>query len=165
MTTRTFQQHAKGFGAATANINVRLDGQEIFSGPVLTENAPLPVLPDSVFVINNVAFTWEKSPGFSGQVALEISVSGSPLLLADTMANYFINEPEFENQYKYFYQSQIGDILTTEPFSDVQIDGISTNRPENSDFTGQWWWKIMPGSTFACTVNIARSIWPDPPTE
>jgi hypothetical protein len=165
MTTRTFQQHAKGFGAATANINVRLDGQEIFSGPVLTENTPLPVLPDSAFVINNVAFTWEKETTFSGTATLEISVSGSPIMLADTKANYATNAPEFEDQYTEFYQIQEGDISIAEPFSDIQIDGISVYRSENPELVGQWWWKIMPGSTFACTVNITRSIWPDPSTE
>jgi hypothetical protein len=163
MTTRTFRQHAQGFGAATTNITVTLNGQEIFSGPVATENAPLPVLPDPAVVIDNVIFTWENDTTFSGPATLEISVSGSPLLLADTVANYPTDAPEFSDQYLGFYSYQDSDVTVTDPFANEQIDGIPVARVEGSDLTGQWWWTIMPGSTFTATVNIAASL--PPPTE
>jgi len=165
MTTRTFRQHAQGFGAATTNITVKLDGQEIFSGPVVTENAPLPVLPNPAFSVANEAFTWEKDTAFSGTMALEISVSGSPLLLANTVANYPTDAPEFAGDFMGFYSYQDGETLISDPFSDEQIDGISVSRNEDPSLSGQWWWTIMPGSTFTCTVSVAPSLIPPPPTE
>jgi hypothetical protein len=163
MTTRTFKQHAKGFGAATTNITVVLDGQEIFSGPVATENAPLPALPDPSVVIDNVIFTWENDTTFSGQSILEISVSESPLLLADTVANYLTDAPEFADQYTGFYSYQDDEIMVTDPFINEQIDGIPVSRNDDPTLSGQWWWVIMPGSTFTCTVNISASLPPPPP--
>ena len=160
MTTRIFQQHARGYGAAPTNITVTLDGQEIFSGPILTENSPLPVLPDPDINITNEIFTWEKDSTFSGTMELAITVSGSPLLLADTLANYPTNSPEYADQFVGFYSYVDGGTEYSDPFTNEQIDGIPVSRIADPALSGQWWWKIMPGSVFTATININASVQP-----
>ena len=163
MSTRTFKQFAKAFGATPANIVVRLDGQEIFSGAVETENTPLPSLPDLSLAIDNLAFSWEKDTSFSGTAALEITVNGSPLLLANTQANYLVDDADHANVYNEFYYEEIDGVRYSDPFTDERIDGISVARVEDPALSGQWWWKIMPGSTFSAIVNIQASLPPPPP--
>jgi hypothetical protein len=163
MTVRTFKQHAQAFGAIPTNITVKLDGQEIFSGPLTTENSPLPTLPDLAFAIPNVAFSWEKDSSFSGTVALEISVEGSPMLIADTLANYRTDSPANADIFEPFYYEQVGENIYSDPFSDEQIDGIPVSRLSDQDLPGQWWWTVMPGSTFTTTVHIEASLPPTPP--
>jgi len=164
MTVRTFKQNAKAFGAIPSNIIVKLDGQQIFSGPVETENSPLPSLPDLQFQVTTTAFTWEKDTSFSGTADLEITVEGSPLLLADTLANYQIDAPDHADQFGIFYSETIDGNTYSDPFTDEQIDGVSVSRQDDPSLTGQWWWIIMPGSTFTSTVNInASSPPPTPP--
>lgn len=162
MTVRTFKQFAQGYGATPTSITVKLDGQEIFSGEIATENAPLPSLPDSSVQILNEIFTWEKDTTFTGTMALEISVQGSPLLLADSLANYHIDLPEYADKYLGYYSEVIDGVTYTDSFTNEQIDGISVSRSENPALSGQWWWTIMPGSTFTATVNILASL--PPPT-
>jgi hypothetical protein len=161
MTSRTFQQHGQAYGTQQTTINVVLDGVSIYSGPVNTVNAPLPSLPDPSYQVDNVLYSFERDTTFSGTAELSIEVNGSPLLLCQTLANYPVDQPGQADIFTKFYSYKEGEDMISDPFSNERIDSVAMSR--SHDPLGQWWWTIMPGSTFAATINIQPSAPPPPP--
>jgi hypothetical protein len=180
MTTRTFKQLGQGYGSVPTSIVVTLDGTEIFSGPISTLDQPLPTFPDSGNSYGIEIFSWTDEVTFAGSKSLSISVSGSPLLLTDTQANYILIPnpdysppdpknpttepvvPEFisggANVYGTFYFETIDTVTYSDPFTDEAIDGTAQSGPPDPSLPGQWYWKIPAGSTFTATVNIQPGV-------
>ena len=163
MSTRIFKQLGQAYGAIPATIVAKIDGVEVFSGEAPTLNQPLPSLPSDAPVVTNVLFSWTKDTGFSGSLNLEITVEGSPLLLTASVANYRIDKPENQDIFEAFYSYEINGVTYGDPFDNESIDGISVSRVDDPLLPGQWWWKIMPGSTFTAKVNVNASLPPPPP--
>jgi hypothetical protein len=173
MTTRTFKQYGQAYGSVPASITATIDGVQVFSGPVYTVDEPLPT--DSTLIVGSTLFNWTNTVDFAGTQSFSISVTGSPLRLTTTVANYryiFPYPPTFElpadsgnfvvpdadsliNDYAFFYIANIDGIQIEDPFTNVVIDGVPRQRgPNNADLPGQWQWIIPAGSTFTATLNI-----------
>jgi hypothetical protein len=157
MALRTLQQHGLGFGSVDTVITASINGAVYFNGPVTTVNEPFPPLPNSGYQVDNVLFDWTVPDDFEGTQQLEISVTGSPLLLAYTVAN----TPDTPDAFGLFYSVDINGVEYTDPFTNEAIDGVAQSGPYKPELAGQWWWKIPAGSTFTATVNI--SLPPPPP--
>lgn len=166
MSTRTFKQMGQGYGSLPATITAKIGDKIVFSGEVATVNQPLPVLPDLSFQMNNTLFSWTDNTEISGTTTMEITVEGSPVLLANTVANYYFDSPAYENEFTGFYSYVVDGVYYGDPLSNEMIDGIIVSRAEDPSLTGQWFWTILPGSTFTATVNIeaSRPLPSPPPT-
>jgi hypothetical protein len=156
MTVRLFRQHAQGYGSQPTNVTVKIDGVDIYSGSVSTINTPVPCLPDSDVKINNVAWGWDDTAEFAGTRELSISVSGSPLLLAETLANNpHAGNIQPEMEWLAFYCKDINGVKYFDPLSNQAIDGVAQRTAaQGVGNTGQQWWIIDAGSTFTATVNV-----------
>ena len=162
MTLRTFKQNALGFGSIPAQVVCQIDGQTVFSGSVTTLDQPMPSLPNSEFMIDNVAWTWQDDVEFSGMKSITVSVSGSPLILATTLADNPYSNVE---SYDAFYTSEIGNVLYTDPMTNETIDGIAQSNYPSPDLPGQWWWRIPAGSIFSATMHVTPPTPPGPSPE
>lgn len=176
MTTRTFKQYGQAYGGTTGSIVVTLDGVEIYSGTVPTTAGPVPALPDPAVTIGSVLFSWTNPDvAFNGSQSLSIAVSGSPLLITDTYADYaMIPNPDYNPDWQPgdplntkdafinggtsafgpVYYETISDVVYSDPFSNEAIDGVALSGPPDPSAAGQWWWVIPAGSTFTCTLNV-----------
>lgn len=157
MTIRTFRQHAQGFGTVPAQVVYQIDGTTIFSGSVATVDQPVPTMPNLQSPIDNVAWSWQNDVGFSGTKSISVSVSNSPILLADTQAN---NPYVDVNTYAPFYNVEIDGVTYSDPFTDAAINGVPQTMPYLKDLAGQWWWLVPAGSTFTATLNVDPIVLP-----
>jgi hypothetical protein len=101
---------------------------------------------------------------FAGTQSYSVAVTGSPLLLSWTAADYCVanNVSQFDT----FYAYEIGGVTVVDPFTNVAIDGVARTRgPNNSTLAGQWHWLIPAGSTFTATLNVNAGVEPTPPEE
>ena len=160
MTLRTFQQHALGFGIIPAQVIFQINGNTVFSGAVTTLDQPRPSLPNPEYSVDNVAWTWQDDAEFSGTKSITVSVSDSPLLLANTLAD---NPYSNVVNYSAFYTVEIGNVSYADPFTNETIDGIAQSGPYNPELSGQWWWHIPAGSTFSATMHVTGLTPTEPP--
>lgn len=158
MTLRTFQQHALAFGETPTQVVCQIDGNTVFSGSVTTLDEFMPALPDANYHVDNIAWDWEQDAEFTGSRSITITVTGSPLLLAQTFANYPLANSNAANTYGSFYAVQLGNATCTDPFTDVTINSQPKIRPDDPALEGQWWWRIPAGATFAATLNVQANI-------
>ena len=160
MTTRTFKQFGQAYGATPAVITATIGGTVVFSGEVATVDAPWPSLPN-VEITGTELYTWTNTVEFAGTQSFSLSVANSPLLLADTLADYIANNSA---QFGSFYSYQDSGTTISDPFSNVAIDGVIMQKsPEYSELLGQWYWQIPAGSTFTATLNISAGNVPTSP--
>lgn len=154
MTTKNIQQQGQAWGSTTASIVARIDGIEVYSGPVLTVDEPSPVMPG--YNIENTMFGWTVDADFNGTQIMTIAVSGEgPVWVADTLADHQFGQPADALLPMNFVQTIDGQQVP-DPLTEVMIDGASLVR--NSTYFGQWYWKVMPGQTFQATVNIIPGV-------
>ena len=161
MTLRTFKQFAQGFGTEPCEVTVQLDGNTIFSGSVATVDQPLPMLPNGSIDSTNLGWHWQHDVTFYGTKTLSVAVTGSSLILAETLANNpysYANAEVFYGQ----YSTVVDDVTYYDPFTDESIDGVPQAGPYRPDIPGQWWWHVPPGSTFTATLHVTAP--PVPPT-
>lgn len=178
MTTRTFKQLGQGFGIIPCTITAKIDGVTVYSGTVPTVNQPLPAGPAGVDDGYPDLFTWTNDVNFAGTQSMEITVTGSPLLLAAVNANYVpqvipvtgkIENPDpnwvptnYESSgpstYNVIFKESVGDKVYTDPTTNVVIDGIAKSVTRNPELTGQRHWLINPGSTFTCQLNVQAGL-------
>lgn len=157
MSIRTFKQLGEGYGPSEVSITAKIDDVVVYSGPIITLNEPLPVIPDPVFDINDTLYSWEADNNFSGQMMLEIEVNGGTLLLTDIWANQRIIG-DFDSYGPYYSYIEDGETIF-DPFEDEKIDGIS--QPKNrtlGNLYGQWWWIIHDGSVFTAKINVVPGV-------
>jgi hypothetical protein len=112
---------------------------------------PFPTLPNTEFVIDNTAWSWTNAAEFTGTQEITISVSGSDLLLANTLANNPAGNLEI---FGAFYTTEVEGIVSTDPFTNEAIDGVPQSGPYDATIPGQWWWTIPAGSTFTATMHV-----------
>jgi hypothetical protein len=158
--TRTFTQKGQAYGAVPCNITAKIDGVVVFSGEVPTINTPIPPLPNLDLDLGTPLFSWTKPIDFAGTCELEIAVSGSQLIITDTIADY-VNRKD-SSATGDFYQIEIDGVVYSDPFIDEKINGVAQAGPYNPELPGQWYWTVNPGSTFTTTVNIMAGILPEP---
>jgi hypothetical protein len=163
MISRTFTQHGQAYGNAPGCVTAKINNVVVFSGPVATENTPIPFLPNTELDIGVDIFSWQEPIDFSGTCELEIAVTGSTLLITTASADYVdFSDPTVTGP---FYQVTIDEVVYTDPFTNEKINGNIVTGPYNPKLPGQWYWKVDPGSTFAATVNINPGVVPAPPEE
>lgn len=154
MATRNFIQQGKAFGSVGATVTVTMDGLQVYSGPVPTDDTPLPPMPPGDDpALEATLFSWTLPAEFVGPIAVSISVEGSPVILDDTLADWTLGTDltapaEFGRQV-------ISGTAVGDPFSDVSIDGEAQVR--SVDPSGQWTWVVPAGSTFTATLNVIAS--------
>lgn len=163
MTDRTFKQYALGFGASPAQVVFQINGNTVFTGSVTTLDEPIPPLPNSEYVVDNVAWSWTNPVDFEGTQQVTITVSGSALLLAQTLANNPADEPD---SFQGFYLVEVDGVIYSDPFTEEAINGVPQSGPYNPAISGQWWWRIPAGSTFTATMHVSAPppAGPDPET-
>ena len=162
MTTRTFKQFGQGYGATPAVVTASIGGTVVFSGDIPTVDSPIPSLPNPT-VIGTELYTWTNTVDFAGTQSFSLTVQNSTVLLTDSFADYIIANDS--TQFGVFYSYTVGNILISDPFTGEAIDGIALQRKsDDSELTGQWYWKIPAGSTFTATLNVSAGVEPTPPT-
>lgn len=152
MTDRTFIQNGQAYGVTPCNIVAKLDGNLIYSGQVLTVNAPIPNFPDESLVITNQLFTWNENLTFAGTRQFEVEVSGSTLVLAGTFANFESGNAQVFSSF--YHETGPDGTIYFDPFTNETINGIDVSHLPDPSYTGQWTWKIPAGSTFSATLNV-----------
>ena len=157
MTTRNFKQCGQAYGSTPASITATIDGTVVYSGPISTLDAPVPSRPYTATTGLPAIFTWTNTVEFSGTQSYSIAVTGSPLLLDFTAADYssISNVTTFST----FYTYTTGGVSVADPFTNVAIDGVvQTRGPDDSVLPGQWQWLIPAGSTFTATLNVDAGL-------
>ena len=161
MTIRTFKQRGQGYGSSPVTVLAKIDGVEVFNGPVPTLNSPYQITGFDEAInwvdLGNELFSWTDDVTFSGTKTVEISVSNGYLVLMNTIANYLrLDEEGAENQWSFVYYNQVDDVLHTNPWTNMTINDIAQNP--NTEIPGQTYWLIPPGGIMSCTINITASI-------
>lgn len=161
MTSRTFIQTGIAYGYHPASIIATIDGKTVYSGPVHTVDDVLPTFPNKDWSNTNRLFTWTTDIDFEGILNLEIQVQGSDLILTETLANYGpISAPSFPDGKKSSGDTHFVPFFsvgpTSEPFTDVEIDGVPMERDDSPE--GQWIWILHAGSTFVAKVNVQAGL-------
>lgn len=145
MAIRHFQQQGQGYGLVPSNVTLSLDGTVIYAGPVESFDDPLPAVTDVVIC------NYDLPADFVGTKTMTITVADATLWLADTVSDRYSVETPLDLVTLNFFQVMDG-ISLNDPLTNVTINGIEQTR--TNDPPGQWYWKIDPGQTFQCTVNI-----------
>jgi len=162
MTVRTFKQQGAVFAptGSSVNLQAKINGQEVFNGPVATLTKPVPVSNYTDEVID--LFSWDSDVSFFGEKELEISITGGTLILRDTVANYFYSMDTMSSSgpdnFGYIFVEKYNetDNIYTDPFINVKIDNVAQqSRPEDGPM-GQWTWRVNSGSIFTATVRILK---------
>jgi hypothetical protein len=159
MTDRTFIQNAQGYGSTVSQVTCQIDGNTVFSGTVTTLDQPWPTLPDPEFVAPPLGWTWQDSADFAGTKQISISVTGSPVLLAQTFANNPYDADA--NIFMPIFITEVDGVVYPHPFTDAAIDGVALLDHFNPDIPGQWWWCIPAGSTFTATMHVNAASPPE----
>ena len=165
MTTRTFKQQGQAYGSSPASIVATINGTVVYSGTVNTIDEPIPTFPNLDINPNAELFTWEQDVTSSDSSTLELTVTGAPLLLTQSLANYTgkanVDNPgttisSGPTEFLSFYNTSIGNVVYSDPFSNVEIDGVPQER--DNSMTGQWYWLIPVGSTFTAVINTLAGV-------
>jgi len=162
MSDRIFKQHALGKVGQVTNITAKIDGEVVFSGTVTASDQPFPAWPNWQYTVENVAYTWTGNAAFQGTIAHEVTVTSGSLLLADTVSNNPLQDPDLFGRldqvivdgevYKYPYIS--GSVLNGQPI------GTATWTPW---ITGQPWYELKSGDVLVSSLNVVASLTPPPP--
>jgi hypothetical protein len=161
MTTRTFKQLGQAYGTVPAIVVAKINNIEVFNSTI----SALDSNPDFSYPSNSQdLFSWTADVNFSGTVEMEVSVTGSDLLLTETVANYATiiddaNPPPGVTSgatvFGHFCFPADGDeSKIADPISNVIIDGINQSAIRYEGQTGQFYWLIPAGQTFTCTLTI-----------
>lgn len=174
MAIRTFRQKAMGFGSVPVNITAKINGVTVFTGDVVTDVNPPPPLPDASINLGEPIFSWTNPDiAFQGTAYMEVTVNNSItddcfLMLTDTIANYLTSRDSNTklvnfygpNIFGYFYSVTVndpqGDWVSSDPQTDVVIDGVPVEPHPLRSYPGQYYWKLLPQQTLTCSVNIQR---------
>lgn len=148
---RIFKQLGHGYGAEPVIIVAQIDGNTIFTGAVPTTDTPIPG-PDIEAELGLECFQWTDATGnFVGTQSLSISVTGGAFQIAQTVAQSSLANAD---QYGFVYQTDIGNVVFSDPLTNVSINGQSVIRPDDPEMNGQWGWLLQSGDTLTATLNI-----------
>ena len=153
---RLFKQLGEGYGPSAVTVTVQIDGNTVFSGSVPTIDAPIPgVVPGTQ--LGEECFNWnEPVANFLGSRSFSITVSGGgSFQLNTTLAQSNVANVD---AYGTFYTQTVGNVVYSDPLTNVMIDGVPYTRPSDPSLTGQWGWNISPGSVLTATLNINTTM-------
>ena len=152
MTTRTFIQRGKAYGAVPCTIIAKINNAVVYEGPVTTVDESLPTEP--WIQANTNLFSWTNTVDFQGTQTMEISVTGSVLTLSTLVANYNSLQNPGADHYGAFFYETIGGVKFCHPFANVKIDGIVWPVVTDETLTGQPNCNLRPGQVFTADVRI-----------
>jgi hypothetical protein len=161
MSDRTFIQHALGTVGSTTTIVAKIDGQIVFSGEVNAAAGPWPTWPDYEYVVDNPAYSWSGNSAFQGSIAHEVTVTSGTLLLADTVANNPLRDPDVFGRLD-------NEIIDDTPYSYPYVSEVRINDQVIAPVsdapwqTGQGWHELAQGDVLVATINVVASR-PAPP--
>jgi hypothetical protein len=161
MTTRTFKQTGQAFGSSPTIISAKINGAEVYNGPVSTLHEPRRLYsnPDEVFP---ELFSWTTDTSFAGTQQMEIAVSNGQLVIADTLSNYTVSIPSnksdvFGPVYVNVVPGEAGNVIYTDATTAISINGIFQEHQLTNGAIGQTYWPLESGDVFTCTVRISAS--------
>ena len=163
MTTRIFKQQGLAYGSSPVSLVAKIDGVEVFNGPVPTLNAPIPDLPEVGYTTHGVdLFTFDGDVAFAGNKTIEIAVSGGTLVVAGVDANYSLHGRGAENMpgadiFSSAYFNEVNGTVYTNAITNVTVDDVARFDEE---CTGTWFYIVGPGSTLKATLQISEGIDP-----
>lgn len=161
MSQKTIIQRAQGYGSSPVTATVKLDGTTIYQGEIPTTPQSMPVLPDDWTPGLGVdAWSWPTTQDFSGSFAMTVEVHTGVMLLCDT---YFtLSDPPANTAPigRVLYSHVQDSVATTDPLTNVTINGAVVSHARLADLAGQRNWKISAGDTLSCTVNIVPQSLP-----
>jgi len=152
MTTRTFIQRGKAYGAVPCTIIAKIDNTVVYEGPVTTVDESLPSEP--WIQANTDLFSWTNTVDFQGTQTMEIAVTGSVLTIATTVANYNSLQNPGADHYGAFFYETIDGIKFQRPMVNVKIDGVAQVVVTDDTAPGQGHWNIRPGQVFTADIRI-----------
>jgi hypothetical protein len=155
MTTRTFKQFGHAYGAEPAQITVRINAQEIFSGDVATVDEPFPEKLLAEAGLGSELFVWTEDSAFAGTRAVEITVTRGSVILTSTHADHTIAAaPE---EFDHFYIVTQDGVDYTECMSNVAVNGVALPRAWDGVNVGQYHCHLAEGSVYTATINITAA--------
>jgi hypothetical protein len=169
MANRTFKQLGQAYGSTPVTIVAHVDGTEVYSGVVPTDDQAIPALPNLDISLTSQLFTWEKAIADSGTSVLSVSVTGGALVLADTFANYAKTwsanvSPKTAISTGADGWASLNDLTAgppapsyIDPLSNVTINGIARTA-DRSTGPGQYYWSLQAGDAFICTVTYVAGL-------
>jgi hypothetical protein len=167
MTTRTIKQTGQAFGSSPTIISAKINGAEVYNGPVSTLHEPMRRYnnPDEVFP---ELFSWTTDTNFAGTQQMEIAVSNGQLVIADTVSNYTFSSPSnksdvFGPVYVNAVPGETGNVMYTNAITAISINGVFQEHALTNGALGQTYWPLESGDVFTCTVKITASPLIPPP--
>jgi hypothetical protein len=167
MTTRTIKQTGQAFGSSPTIISAKINGAEVYNGPVSTLHEPMRRYnnPDEVFP---ELFSWTTDTNFAGTQQMEIAVSNGQLVIADTVSNYTFSSPSnksdvFGPVYVNVVPGEAGNVIYTDAITAISINGVFQEHALTNGALGQTYWPLESGDVFTCTVKITASPLIPPP--
>jgi hypothetical protein len=152
MTTRTFIQRGKAYGAVPCIITAKIDNTIVYEGPVTTVDESISGNPSTTDLLD--LFSWTKTVDFEGTQSIEITVSGSTLMVYSTVANYSSLQNPGVDQYGSFFYEVIGGIKFQRPIANIKLDGESLTMRYDETASGQPLTYIRPGQVYTADVRI-----------
>lgn len=175
MATRTFKFLGKAYApAGQVNLAVKFNGAEVYNGAVTTAAGSAPGRNTTDL---DVLFSWDGSTDTTGQIPVEITVSGGTLFFGAIWGNYSgcektivgtdPNDPSVP-VFNVTVQPSVyfGDLNKNNAASDgktnVKIDGVAVNDRNETTVAemglGDWQYAISSGSVFTCDYFVDPSI-------
>jgi hypothetical protein len=152
MTTRTFIQRGKAYGTVPCTITAKINNTIVYEGPVTTMDESLPTQP--WIQANTDLFSWTNTVDFQGTQTMEITVTGSVLVLSTVVANYNSLQNPGADHYGAFFYEIIGGVSFQHPFANVKIDGVTWPVQADESSPGQGHCNIRPGQVYTADVRI-----------
>lgn len=152
MTTRTFIQRGKAYGAVPCTIIAKINNTVVYEGPVTTVDESLPTEPHTQ--ANTDLFSWTGTVDFQGTQTMEITVTGSVLVLTTTVANYNSLQNPGADHYGAFFYEVVDGIKYQRPLANIKIGGVDQPVVHDETAPGQGHWNIRPGQVFTADVRV-----------
>jgi hypothetical protein len=169
---RTLKIKGIGFSTTADNveITVKIDGNVIFSGPVLTDKTTVynpniqPGTPVTTMDATTTVAEWTENIDFAGTRALEITATKGVFLCTQTTSTYMPVATKTapttifssgENDVP-CYVLETADGFIRNVYSNVTINGVAhTDLPSPGGFSA---WGIQPNNSLVATLNISAGI-------
>lgn len=164
MTNRNLQFYGVAYGDTPVTLDVKINGQQVFSNTVSTIPGVMPTDVSNI-VCNQTLFEVNGTDlfptTFSGSYSHSIEVNGgSGVLVCSVLSNYMANMvgnvvyPGNATGYVSAYNGTPANSENTPDVrSSVQINGV-TQVPPLAASSGTWAWEIANGSNLSCNLNI-----------
>ena len=167
MANRIFKFYGQAFAATTAAaITVKFNSVEIFSGPVPTNNSPVP---NNATDTTELLFEYVGTTDLSGNIPFELHVNNGTVFFGAVEANYSGFEATKDRTDESSWPSESVVTVTPENFwADVNQNSIETDGKSNvlingveqvryimdPSQIGDWYYRISENETFTCDIFV-----------